>query len=991
MHIKLARLSKLFVKLTLSSLVFVAMTSFFVHANYDLYLDQLRLMNIAVDDYIDSGNDNDTISRYELAQLLNTVECQDCINPATDMIETYTKAFWESFIQLPGKDFDEINYLWGIYNQKSYYYCVAYVGDHNYMRGYPESVSPVCAGMFCGAKSVTKAEFIQVIINLLVNYIYPQYSANWSKIEKRTSKIKNGTQANGYVDATDRALIKQKSLDCPQWICQLDNGLELKTYLKYCMFNLKACKMQSFGNIWQAYWPVAELNILYNQNIIDYNEAQKDDIDSPAKWSVVLKTLYKLYQFVDCEFNNDYDCDTMDNANDNCPNKYNPSQTDTDNDWIGDVCDDDIDGDGIVNPVGIIDELGRINISVATTGMDNCLLTQNHDQKITHHPFIGDACFAEQNKVALYISPENIKKSAPTEVSFDAITKGEFEYIKWNMWDGTELEGEHVSHYYRKPGPYTISAIAQWPHNKATAKVSIILWENTATYHGIQIIANRLGTDWADNILFGTESAGQIDKIIWNFGDNKPSVSRSPVWTFNKLFEHNWQYIVTSQIYLKGQYLWETRMTIGIGDNNKWLAIKANKVQIALNEEIKLQSNGYWFSSDDIKYIERDFGDADDSANSKQTNKATTMSYRYKTIWSKRIKQTTVLKDGEVLIAYITIFVNDPSHTTSHALQLIPNKLWLQKWEKINFTMQPIWDLLWASHVLEYSHIPFDIHRIFSPVDRPIQSNSVAYYQAWLYHPKSNLIINQCQSLENQATIVVHGLDMCLEALLGWTLDQFSCDMDGDWIPDICDNDIDGDGVENLIGVISYENKDCSINADNIDENKLWLHLKWVCTLDNCPFVVNSDQSDLNIDYIGDACKDSLWVILDDFDNKNWDNWDTVGDNSNNDRDGDGITDSTDQCPNLAENYNGINDLDGCPEIWNAKNCPAYRTLEWPWDCDDVLCPGPCFSCPCQFADYASDLAPGDKVWAKLFDLTRTYFYDDSLPVLVDDYIDFGR
>jgi hypothetical protein len=41
--------------------------------------------------------------------------------------------------------------------------------------------------------------------------------------------------------------------------------------------------------------------------------------------------------------------------------------------------------------------------------------------------------------------------------------------------------------------------------------------------------------------------------------------------------------------------------------------------------------------------------------------------------------------------------------------------------------------------------------------------------------------------------------------------------MDDDKIPDICDDDIDGDGVKNLIGIIKFENADCSMGENNID------------------------------------------------------------------------------------------------------------------------------------------------------------------------------
>jgi len=33
------------------------------------------------------------------------------------------------------------------------------------------------------------------------------------------------------------------------------------------------------------------------------------------------------------------------------------------------------------------------------------------------------------------------------------------------------------------------------------------------------------------------------------------------------------------------------------------------------------------------------------------------------------------------------------------------------------------------------------------------------------------------------------------------------------------------------------------------------------------------------------------------------------------DRDGDGILDSQDKCPELKESYNGFQDTDGCPEL----------------------------------------------------------------------------
>ena len=62
------------------------------------------------------------------------------------------------------------------------------------------------------------------------------------------------------------------------------------------------------------------------------------------------------------------DCD------DNCPKTSNPTQTDQDQDGLGDACDDDDDDDGVKDPV------------------DNCKLVPNPVQKDTDGDTAGDAC-----------------------------------------------------------------------------------------------------------------------------------------------------------------------------------------------------------------------------------------------------------------------------------------------------------------------------------------------------------------------------------------------------------------------------------------------------------------------------------------------------------------------------------------------------------------------------------------------------------------------
>lgn len=129
----------------------------------------------------------------------------------------------------------------------------------------------------------------------------------------------------------------------------------------------------------------------------------------------------------------DVDDDGVEDIVDNCKNTPNPNQSDYDSDSIGDVCDDDIDGDSITNSVpydgtgedkcpfeyasisqdsdqdGCIDNLDQDGDGVLDR-TDNCIYVQNPNQANMDGDAQGDACDAD-------IDGDNVTNVAPLHVS----------------------------------------------------------------------------------------------------------------------------------------------------------------------------------------------------------------------------------------------------------------------------------------------------------------------------------------------------------------------------------------------------------------------------------------------------------------------------------------------------------------------------------------------------------------------------------------------
>ncbi len=94
--------------------------------------------------------------------------------------------------------------------------------------------------------------------------------------------------------------------------------------------------------------------------------------------------------------NADADGDNVKDSLDNCPFVAGP-QTDTDNDGIGDICDNDKDNDGVLDVVAIS----------SNANLDNCPVHFNRDQRDDDFDGLGDACDATYCVVVDPANPEN--------------------------------------------------------------------------------------------------------------------------------------------------------------------------------------------------------------------------------------------------------------------------------------------------------------------------------------------------------------------------------------------------------------------------------------------------------------------------------------------------------------------------------------------------------------------------------------------------------
>lgn len=142
----------------------------------------------------------------------------------------------------------------------------------------------------------------------------------------------------------------------------------------------------------------------------------------------------------------DSDLDGVCNAEDNCPAVFNPDQIDSDEDGIGDLCDDcpddplnDVDGDGFC------------------AGEDNCPFVGNSSQDDRDGDGLGDAC----DDVTVDFSATPSFGCIPQGVLFTDLSETATPALEWRWYfgDGDSSMVQNPIHVYTDAGTYDVTLV----------------------------------------------------------------------------------------------------------------------------------------------------------------------------------------------------------------------------------------------------------------------------------------------------------------------------------------------------------------------------------------------------------------------------------------------------------------------------------------------------------------------------------------------------
>lgn len=908
--------------------------------NYENFVKKLDGLWVSEKNLIEKQS----ISRYEITKYLNIADCFDCSSPSPYWNQMLNNQWWVNFKNQPWNYFNDILYKSAVRSTSDYFYCVAYAGLKGYVNWFPTS-SAFCGWRYCWANNATYAEVIQAMINIVWEQVYNKYNVRWLDVENWLKSLDQNSQIYKNLNIQDLQNITNGKNTCGSTECKINSSSQLDTYLKYCTHNINACNFNLFSNLNNWDWPIAEINVLYNEKVFDYNEANSINVYSPINWKDLLNYIYKISLINDCNFDLDYDKDWILNTKDNCLYEYNPSQNDLDWDWIWNVCDDDTDWDGIKNSIWAVDDNNNIILSKIKESDDNCILVKNSDQKDSNNDWKWDLCSLDTTNKGCWLSIVWAPSfwQAPLFTNFKLNTSCSIKEVQWDFgnYNYSNLNSPNTTYY--QPWLYLVKGkIITNTNEVKTATMSISVWQKPWEKSGFYISCNPLSGNTPLEFQCKANYQWKINNMEWLYQWKK--IILNPNEIFSGIIEQPWEYPIQWTTYKEWNEIGVSQANITIQKDISFGSyLSANKLLPNSWEEINFTTTITWFSENEINIIEWHYWDWNPLL-----NKSLTSTKSYIEWWNYNVIQKIYLKSWKLITNKLNIYVNKntwiweiSSNISSDTLTQLVNKNINFTLKTTNIPLDQITSIVWRMWDSTTKSFNWDFSKAFNI--------SHWYKRKWNFTIYNTIFTKNNHQLNSSMTVeITSWIDCNLNA---W---NYKCDLDKDWIPDVCDDDIDWDKIPNLLNILSYENLNCTFSENfNLEtlKQEFTASSKWA-NLDNCPFDSNENQDDSDSNWIWNICE-SMFENID----------------KNDDQDNDWINNTDDACPSLPEDYDGVEDWDWCPD---------FDELSGSWNNSSYISVTPCNQCPCEYADFFSSLRKSDQIRAVLLDADWKIIYKSS-------------
>lgn len=438
------------------------------------------------------------------------------------------------------------------------------------------------------------------------------------------------------------------------------------------------------------------------------------------------------------------------------------------------------------------------------------------------------------------IKISSLPQILPAEVRFEIASKNDPLAVEWDFGDLTQAKGKKVVHYYKTPGLKTVLAKVTSKKNQTfLLRQQLNIGEESEQTVSLAIKPLELNAQ-QKKARIQPEIQGKFESFEWSNTATQQKGKLTSLAAFDiPLVEGK-----INTLYLKG-YAQGKMLALASIDileekgNFFTMSLETRPLLKLLGKDVTMSLKLHQLSLANIEHIKWDFGDGENALDRKLLQQ-----HHYDKAGLKLISQKILLKNGKELLIRTSVSIQDPERLGNQAFtSLLGGE---------NLSLQP----LGFDHPHTFSTringqpFPHASEDAFQPLNLKAWQGLLRIEQT-LSPAKGLLLSNQSFFLRPRKGLQSGGQLANPDQLFA----GLKCDADQDGIPDLYDDDLDGDGVKNLLGLIRYERADCKlIPGENVDEQRYTQHFG-VCSLDNCPLVSNADQSDLNANGKGDSCE----------------------------------------------------------------------------------------------------------------------------------------